>query len=78
MARRGPVLTAGGDCRSTTTPRSIDDILPCDQHPVTNTTSGGLNSKMQKIKSMACGFRTLGNFKPATYFHCGGRDLYPC
>jgi hypothetical protein len=77
-ARRGPVLTARGDCRSATTPRSIDNILPCAQHPVTNAMSEVLNSKMQRIKSMACGFRNLENFKTAIYFHCGGLDLYPC
>jgi transposase len=48
------------------------------QHPVTNAMSEGLNSQIQKIKSMACGFRNIEHFKTAIYFHCGGLDLYPC
>jgi len=58
--------------------RHIDNILTYYQHPVTNAMSEGLNSKIQKIKSMACGFRNTENFKTAIYFHCGGLDLYPC
>jgi transposase len=58
--------------------RHIDNILTYYQHPVTNAMSEGLNSKIQKIKSMACGFRNIENFKTAIYFRCGGLDLYPC
>lgn len=58
--------------------RHIDNILTYYQHPVTNAMSEGLNSKIQKIKSMACGFRNIENFKTAIFFHCGGLDLYPC
>ena len=58
--------------------RHIDNILTYYQHPVTNAMSEGLNSKIQKIKSMACGFRNIEHFKTAIYFHCGGLDLYPC
>jgi transposase len=58
--------------------RHIDNILTYYQHPVTNAMSEGLNSKIQKIKSMACGFRNTENFKTAIYFRCGGLDLYPC
>ncbi len=58
--------------------RHIDTILTYDQHPVTNAMSEGLNSKIQKIKSMACGFRNMENFKTAIYFRCGGLELYPC
>jgi transposase len=58
--------------------RHIDNILTYYQHQVTNAMSEGLNSKIQKIKSMACGFRNTENFKTAIYFHCGGLDLYPC
>ena len=56
----------------------IDNILTYYQHPVTNAMSEGLNSQIQKIKSMACGFRNTQNFKTAIYFHGGGLDLYPC
>ena len=58
--------------------RHIDNIVTYYQHAVTNAMSEGLNSKIQKIKSMACGFRNIENFKTAIYFHCGGLDLYPC
>jgi transposase len=59
--------------------RHSDNILTYCQHPVTNAMSEGLNSQIQKIKSMACGFRNIiKNFKTAIYFHCGGLDLYPC
>ena len=56
----------------------IANIVPYYQHPVTNAMSEGLNSQIQKIKSLACGFRNIEHFKTAIYFHCGGRDLYPC
>jgi transposase len=58
--------------------RHSENILTYFKHPVTNAMSEGLNSKIQKIKSMACGFRNIENFKTAIYFHCGGLDLYPC
>ncbi len=58
--------------------RHIGNIVTYYQHPVTNAMSEGLNSQIQKIKSMACGFRNLEHFKTAIYFHCGGLDLYPC
>lgn len=58
--------------------RHIDNIVTYYQHPVTNAMSEGLNSKIQKIKTMACGFRNIENFKTSIYFHCGGLDLYPC
>ena len=61
-----------------TTRRHIPNIVTYNPHPVTNAMSEGLNAHIQKIKSMACGFRTTENFKTAIYFHCGGLDLYPC
>ena len=56
--------------------RHIDNILTYNQHPVTHAMSEGLNSQIQKIKNIACGFRKVENFKTAIYFHCGGLDLY--
>lgn len=35
------------------------------------------NSKIQKIKRMACGFRNRKRFKNAILFHLGGLDLMP-
>jgi transposase len=37
----------------------------------------GNNSRIQKIKKMACGFRNTENFKYAIYFHLGGLDMMP-
>jgi transposase len=72
-SRLEPIIKAAETIR-----RHIDNILTYYRHPVTNAMSEGLNSKIQKIKSMACGFRNTENFKTAIYFHCGGLDLYPC
>lgn len=58
--------------------RHIGNILTYFKHPVTNAMSEGLNSKIQTIKQMVCGFRNTEHFKTAIYFHCGGLDLYPC
>ncbi len=58
--------------------RPIENILTYDQHSVTHAMSEGLNRKIQKIKSMACGFRNIEHFTTAIDFHCGGLDLYPC
>ncbi len=44
---------------------------------VTNARSEGMNSKIQWIKRMACGFRNRERFRNAIYFHLGGLDLYP-
>ncbi len=55
----------------------IYHILMYFKHKISNGTSEGLNSKIQKIKAMACGFRNKENFKTAIYFHCGGLELYP-
>ena len=35
------------------------------------------NSRIQKVKKMACGFRNTENFKNAIYFHLGGLDMMP-
>jgi transposase len=40
--------------------------------------SEGLNSQIQKIERMACGFRNIEHFKTAIYLHCEGLDLYLC
>ena len=50
--------------------RHIAKIVTYYQHPVTNAMSEGLDSKRQKIKSMACGCRNTENIKPAIYFYC--------
>lgn len=44
---------------------------------VTNAKAEGINSKIQKIKASACGFRNRQRFRTAIYFHLGGLDLHP-
>ena len=58
--------------------RHLTNILTYCRHRITNAVTEGLNSKIQAIKKLACGFRNFEHFKTAIYFHCGGLDLYPC
>jgi transposase len=44
---------------------------------VTNARTEAINSRIQWVKRMACGFRNRENFRNAIYFHLGGLDLYP-
>ena len=44
---------------------------------VTNAAAESVNSKIQKVKRMACGFRNRARFRNAIYFHLGGLDLLP-
>jgi transposase len=44
---------------------------------VDNGMAESINSKIQKVKKMACGFRNTERFKNAIIFHFGGLDLYP-
>jgi transposase len=55
----------------------LPGVLAYFRHRVTNAASEGLNAKLQRIKSMAYGFRNREHFKTAIFFHCGGLDLYP-
>jgi transposase len=44
---------------------------------ITNAGAESMNSKIQKIKVLARGFRNRARFRMAIYFHLGGLDLYP-
>ena len=44
---------------------------------VTNAVAESINSGIQRVKRMACGFRNRARFRRAIYFHLGGLDLYP-
>lgn len=46
-------------------------------HGITNACAEGLNSKIEMVQRMACGFRNRKHFRTAIYFHCGGLDLFP-
>ncbi len=52
-------------------------IMNFCEHKVSNAVAEGLNSKIQAIKHMACGYRNVKNFITDIYFHCGGLALYP-
>lgn len=67
-----PIIEAAKTLKS-----HLANILTYCKHKITNALSEGLNSKVQTIKSMACGFRNREHYKMAIYFHCGGLDLYP-
>lgn len=55
----------------------LPNVLTFFKHRITNAVAEGLNSKIQMVKQMACGFRNRDHYKTAIYFHCGGLDLYP-
>ena len=44
---------------------------------VSNAGAESMNSRIQKIKDLARGFRNRERFRMAIYFHLGGLDLYP-
>jgi len=71
-SRLNPVIAA-----AKTLKRHLPNILTYFRHRISNATAEGLNSKIQMVKEMACGFRNREHYKTAIYFHCGGLDLYP-
>ena len=52
-------------------------ILNAVRLKVSSGCAEGNNSRIQKIKKMACGFRNTENFKYAVYFHLGKLDMMP-
>jgi transposase len=56
--------------------RYLSNILTYFKHHITNSVTEGLNSKIQTVKQMACGFRNREHYRKAILFHCGGLDLY--
>jgi transposase len=55
----------------------LGGIINAIVHRATNAGAESINSKIQRIKRMACGFRNRDRFRNAIYFHLGGLDLYP-
>jgi len=55
----------------------LDNIVTYARHRITNALAEGINTKIEKIKRMACGFRNRSHYRTAIYFHCGGLDLFP-
>lgn len=54
-----------------------EGVLNAASSEVTNARAESINSRVQWVKRMACGFRNRENFRHAIYFHLGGLDLYP-
>jgi transposase len=71
-SRLSPMVKAAKTLKS-----HLPNLLTYFKHRITNAVAEGLNSKIQMVKQMACGFRNREHYKLAIYFHCGGLDLYP-
>ena len=57
--------------------RHWEGVIHAATTDVTNARAEALNSRIQWVKRMACGYRNRENFRHAIYFHLGGLDLYP-
>ncbi len=55
----------------------LDGIINAIVLHATNAGSESVNSRIQRVKRMACGFRNRERFRNAIYFHLGGLDLSP-
>ena len=71
-SRLAPVVKAAGTLK-----HYVGGVLRSISHRITNACVEGINSKIETIKKMACGFRNREHFKTAIFFHCGGLNLYP-
>jgi len=72
MTDLGPVISVAGMLE-----RHLEGILNAIVLKATNALAEGINSRIQRIKRMACGFRNRERFRQAILFHLGGLDLYP-
>ncbi len=57
--------------------KHLDGIVNAVVLTTTNALGESLNSKIQRVKGRACGYRNRSRFKNAILFHLGGLDLYP-
>jgi transposase len=71
-SRLEPMIKAAKSLKS-----HIDNIVTYAKHHITNALGESLNSKIEKVKRLACGYRNRKHYRTAIYFHCGGLDLYP-
>jgi transposase len=55
----------------------LEGIINAIVLKATNAASESINSKIQRVKRMACGYRNRERFRNAIYFHLGGLDLCP-
>lgn len=70
--RLGPMLKAGRTIRN-----HLWGIINAIVLFATNADAESLNSKIQRFKRLACGYRNKERFKTAIMFHLGGLDMYP-
>lgn len=71
-SRLAPMVAAARTIR-----KHLWGILNAIELGVTNAMSESMNSKIQRIKSRACGYRNRSRFRNAILFHLGGLSLYP-
>ena len=55
----------------------LENIVTYAKHRITNALGESLNSKIEKVKRLACGYRNRAHYRIAIYFHCSGLDLFP-
>ncbi len=70
--RLKPMIKVGNMIR-----RYFWGILNAIKLKINNSMLEAKNSKIQKIKRMACGFRNRERFKNSILFHLGGLDIMP-
>lgn len=71
--RLDPVIKVGRMIK-----RYLWGILNAVIMKITNAIAEGINSRIQWIKKMACGFRNRSRFRNAILFHLGGLNMMPC
>jgi transposase len=71
-SRLKPMVEVAGMLR-----RRIDYVLSYVRLRVTNAKSEAINAKIQWVKYMARGYRSMRNFITAIYFHCGALSMDP-
>jgi transposase len=72
-SRLAPVIKAANTLKT-----HLDNIVTYARHRITNALGESINSKIEKVKRSACGFRNRSHYRTAIYFHCGGLSLFPC
>lgn len=70
--RLAPIIEAQRTIRT-----HLQGIVNAIAHQATNARAEGINSRIQRVKSMARGFRNVERFRNAIFFHLGGLDLRP-
>lgn len=71
-SRLDPIVKA-----AKTLKRYLKNILTYAKHRITNALGESVNSRIEKVKRLACGYRNRAHYRTAIYFHCGGLDLLP-